>query len=91
MITAYSLKSLYGRQGLSDEDMSSIENLFYRTLEIQNATIDNLVVELGRLRENGCEEDHRILELYTYMDAKFSVIPSGTRYVPINTLLSFGL
>lgn len=79
------------RQGLSDEDMSSIENLFYRTLGIQDATIDNLVVELGRLRENGCEEDSRILDLYTYMDAKFSVIPSGTRYVPIIPLFSLGL
>lgn len=79
------------RQGLSDEDMSSIENLFYRTLGIQDATIDNLVVELGRLRENGCEEDDRILDLYKYMDAKFSVIASGTRYVQINPLLSLGL
>jgi hypothetical protein len=82
-MTAHSLKSLYMRQGLSDEDMSSIENLFYRTLGIQNATIDNLVVELGRLREDGCEDDNRILDLYTYMSAKLPLVFSGIRYIPI--------
>ncbi|KAI6760419.1 hypothetical protein HG530_009279 [Fusarium avenaceum] len=79
MMTAHSLKSLYRRQGLSDEDMSSIENLFSRTLGIQDATFDNLLVELGRLRETGYEGDDRILDLYMYMDTEFSVVPSGTR------------
>jgi hypothetical protein len=72
------------RQGLSDEDMSSIENLFCRTLEIRNATIDNLVVELGRLRESGCEEDGRILDLYRYMYAKLPLLLPGIRYISIN-------
>lgn len=84
MMTAHSLESLYRRQGLSDEDMSSIENLFSRTLEIQDATFDNLVVELGRLRETSCEDYDRILDIYTYMNTEFFGVPSGTRYVPIN-------
>ncbi|KAH7173247.1 uncharacterized protein B0J16DRAFT_405610 [Fusarium flagelliforme] len=67
MVTAHSLKSSYARRSLSEEDMSNIENLFHRTLGIRNATVDNLVTELDELREEGCEEDDRILELYKYL------------------------
>jgi len=68
MATVYSLKSSYARRSLSDEDMSNIENLFHRTLGIRNATVVNLVTELDELREEGCEEDDRILELYKYLN-----------------------
>ncbi|KAF5266385.1 hypothetical protein FOXYS1_2774 [Fusarium oxysporum] len=67
MVTAHSLKSTYTRRSLSEEDMSSIENLFHLTLGIRNATVDNLVTELNELRNEGCDEDDRILELYKYL------------------------
>ena len=67
MVTAHSLKSSYARRSLSEEDMSNIENLFHRTLGIRNATVDNLVTELKELREEGCEEDDRLRELYEYL------------------------
>ena len=67
MVTAYSLKISYARRSLSDEDMSNIENLFHRTLGIPNATVNNLVTELNKLREEGCDEDDRILDLYKYL------------------------
>lgn len=67
MVTAHSLKGTYARRSLSEEDMSSIENLFHLTLGIRNATVDNLVTELNELRNEGCNEDDRILELYKYL------------------------
>ncbi|KAM0239528.1 hypothetical protein ACHAP5_008251 [Fusarium lateritium] len=67
MATVYSLKSTYTRRGLSEEDMSSIENLFHRTLGIRNAAVDDLVAELDLLRDEGCDEDDRMLGLYRYL------------------------
>ncbi|KAF9774642.1 hypothetical protein IL306_007330, partial [Fusarium sp. DS 682] len=70
MVMAHSLKSLYMRSGLSDEDMTSIENLFHRTLGIKDVTMNDLVVELGMLRDADCEEHNRIRDLYIYMSKK---------------------
>ena len=50
--TANSLKSTCTRASLSEENMCSIENLFHRTLGIRDATDEDTVTELKRLRES---------------------------------------
>ncbi|KAF4331984.1 hypothetical protein FBEOM_14228 [Fusarium beomiforme] len=76
----YPLKSLYKRRGLSDEDMSNIENLFCGTLGIRNVTVEDMVEEL-KWRE-GCDDDEgkdsQILNLYTYLHEEMTVT-SDTR------------
>ena len=67
MRTVHSLKSAYARRSLSEEDMSSIENLFHRTLGIGNATSNDIIQELKKLQEEACDEDDRILTLYKYL------------------------
>ena len=67
MNTAASLKSTCTRESLSEEDISSMENLFHRTLGIRNAKGEDIVTELNELREDGCDEDDRIRGLYEYM------------------------
>lgn len=84
METKYALRNLYSRT-LGDEQMEIIRILFQRTLEIRNASLDDLVIELEELREGGCEDKPRIRALYKYLD---EVIPptSDMRYVLIQFL-----
>ena len=67
MKTAASLISTCMRASLSEEDISSIENLFHRTLGIRNANGEDIVTELNGLREDASDEDDRIRGLYEYM------------------------
>ncbi|KAF4446685.1 hypothetical protein F53441_9727 [Fusarium austroafricanum] len=73
MWSFHSLKSLYMRMSLSEEDMSSIENLFHRTLGIRDAEAEDLVTELGALRDEDFNEGDRILALYTYLHDELSI------------------
>ncbi|KAI8676088.1 hypothetical protein NCS56_00495700 [Fusarium sp. Ph1] len=74
MITAHSLRTLYSRR-LGDEQMGTMENLFQRTLGIRDASLKDLVAELGGLREEGCEDILRIRALYEYLED--SMAPSA--------------
>jgi hypothetical protein len=78
MVSVYSLKSLYKRRGLSDEDMSNIANLFLGTLGIPNVTVEGIVLELNRRRETRGDniDNGQILSLYTYLHEQMTVTSS---------------
>jgi len=82
----YSLKSAYKRRGLSDEDISNIENLFLGTLDIRNISAQGIVSEL-ECRWGTCgdkEDDGQILSLYTYLHEQITVTP-GVRYATVHS------
>lgn len=80
MVTAHSLRALYSRKIGDDEKFRNIENLFQRTLGIQDASLDDLVTELNELREANCEEIPRMRAIYDYLH-KSNVPVSDLRYV----------
>lgn len=67
--------------------MGNIENLFQRTLEIRNASLDDLVAELGELRRVDCRDKSRLRALYKYLDESTLATPA-MRYVLINHFAS---
>ncbi|KAG5790348.1 hypothetical protein H9Q69_010597 [Fusarium xylarioides] len=75
--SVYSLKSAYKRRGLSDEDISNIENLFLGTLGIHNISAEGIVSELNERRETGedCEDEYEILSIYTYLYEQMTITP----------------
>lgn len=83
MTTLHSLKIAYTRRSLSEEDMSSIENLVHRTLGVGNVTTNDLVQELKKLHEEACNEDDRMLELYRYLhlEVSWGLFPGYVGYV----------
>lgn len=66
MIMFHSLKASY-MERIDNEKFRNIENLFKGTLEIPDASLDNLVTELTELREEGCEDIPRIRAIYDYL------------------------
>ncbi|KAI1011281.1 hypothetical protein LB504_002188 [Fusarium proliferatum] len=52
---------------MDNEKFGNIENLFKRTLQIPDASLDKLVIELTKLREEGCEEIPRMRTIYDYL------------------------
>lgn len=79
MMTVHSLRTVYARR-LGDEQMGNIENLFRRTLEIRDASLNDLVAELEKLREVGSRDISRMRALYKYLD-KSVARKSDMRYV----------
>ncbi|KAH6986493.1 hypothetical protein BKA56DRAFT_670643 [Ilyonectria sp. MPI-CAGE-AT-0026] len=75
MKTNNSLRALYSRT-LGEEQMGNIENLFQRTLEIRNASLDDLVAELGELRRVDCRDKSRLRALYKYLDESTLATPA---------------
>ncbi|KAF5654792.1 hypothetical protein F25303_1136 [Fusarium sp. NRRL 25303] len=75
LASLHPLKSAYKRRGLSDEDMTIIENLFVGTLGICNISLEGIVTELDERRETGgdCEDEDQILGLYTYLHEQLTV------------------
>lgn len=66
MVMFHSLGASY-RERMDNEKFGNIENLFKRTLQIPDASLDNLVTELTKLREEGCEEIPRMRAIYDYL------------------------
>ncbi|RBR16331.1 hypothetical protein FVER53590_05926 [Fusarium verticillioides] len=66
MIMFHSLKASY-MERIDNEKFRNIENLFKGTLEIPDASLDNLVTELTEVREEGCEGIPRIRAIYDYL------------------------
>ncbi|KAF5710614.1 hypothetical protein FGLOB1_5378 [Fusarium globosum] len=66
MVTFHSLRASY-RKLMDNEKFRDIENLFKRTLQIPDASLDHLVSELTKLREEGCEEIPRMRAIYDYL------------------------
>ncbi|KAF5680457.1 hypothetical protein FDENT_8396 [Fusarium denticulatum] len=66
MIMFHSLRASY-MERMDNEKFRNIENLFKGTLQIPDASLDNLVTELKELREEGCEEMPRIRAIYDYL------------------------
>ncbi|RBA17408.1 hypothetical protein FPRO05_02132 [Fusarium proliferatum] len=66
MVMFHSLRASY-RERMDNEKLGNIENLFKRTLQIPDASLDHLVSELTKLREEGCEEIPRIRAIYDYL------------------------
>ncbi|CVK88266.1 uncharacterized protein FPRN_02199 [Fusarium proliferatum] len=66
MVIFHSLRASY-RKLMDNEKFGNIENLFKRTLQIPDASLDHLVSELTKLREEGCEEIPRMRAIYDYL------------------------
>ncbi|KAF5638186.1 uncharacterized protein FTJAE_5432 [Fusarium tjaetaba] len=66
MVMFHSLRASY-KERMDNEKFVNIENLFKRTLQIQDASLDHLVIELAKLREEGCEEIPRMRTIYDYL------------------------
>ncbi|KAF5659023.1 hypothetical protein FHETE_9651 [Fusarium heterosporum] len=79
MIEFDSIRALY-MERMDNEKLRNIENLFKGTLQIPDASLDDLVAELDALREAGCEEIPRMRTIYNYLH-KSKVPLSGLKYV----------
>ncbi|KAG4288696.1 hypothetical protein FPRO06_03518 [Fusarium proliferatum] len=66
MVMFHSLGPSY-RERMDKEKFGNIENLFKRTLQIPDASLDHLVTELTKLREEDCEEIPRMRAIYDYL------------------------
>ncbi|XEU94732.1 hypothetical protein FSHL1_000016 [Fusarium sambucinum] len=77
MVTFNSLRASYVER-MDNEKFRNIENLFKGTLQIRDASLDDLVMELNTLREAGCEETPRMRAIYDYLD-KSKVPLSGLK------------
>ncbi|KAF5570430.1 ATPase-like ATP-binding domain-containing protein [Fusarium phyllophilum] len=66
MVMFHSLRASYVER-MDNEKFRNIENLFKGTLQIPDASLDNLVTELNELREEGCEEIPRMRAIYDYL------------------------
>ncbi|CZR37438.1 uncharacterized protein FPRO_02302 [Fusarium proliferatum ET1] len=66
MVMFHSLKASY-LERMDNERFRNIENLFTRTLQIPDASLDDLVTELTELRDEGCEEIPRMRAIYDYL------------------------
>ncbi|KAM0203989.1 hypothetical protein ACHAPQ_004134 [Fusarium lateritium] len=66
MVMFHSLRALYVER-MNDEKLRNIEILFKGTLQIRDASLDDLVTELNTLREAGCEEMSRMRTIYDYL------------------------
>jgi hypothetical protein len=74
MVMFHSLRASY-RESMDNEKFVNIENLFKRTLKIPDASLDNLVIELTKLREEGCEDIPRIRAIYDYLHKAKITLP----------------
>ncbi|QGI77141.1 unnamed protein product [Fusarium fujikuroi] len=66
MVMFHSLRASYVKR-MDNEKFRNIENLFTRTLQIPDASLDDLVAELTELRDEGCEEIPRMRAIYDYL------------------------
>lgn len=78
MVTMESLKAFYSKNA-SYEKFRDIENLFQRTLEIEDASLDDMTYELNELCERDCSEVPHIRAIYDYLD-KSEASKSDLRY-----------
>ncbi|CZR46644.1 uncharacterized protein FPRO_12094 [Fusarium proliferatum ET1] len=74
MVTRYSLKSCYELQGSIVQVGSALQNIFIKTLGIQNASLEHMVEELNELRISNDEDPTRILRIYEFLNTN---IPSS--------------
>ncbi|KAF4434911.1 hypothetical protein FACUT_7571 [Fusarium acutatum] len=70
MVTVRSLKSCYDPQGSNVEVGSALQNLFLKTLGIQNASLEHMVAELNGLRIRNEEDPTVILRIYDFLNTK---------------------
>lgn len=66
MVMFHSLRASYVER-MDNEKFGNIKNLFTGTLQIPDASLDNLVAELTELRDEGCEEIPRMRAIYDYL------------------------
>ncbi|KAF5001525.1 hypothetical protein FGRMN_996 [Fusarium graminum] len=66
MDTFESLRTLYVER-MDNETFRNIENLFVGTLQIRDASLDDLVTELDHLRDEGCEGVDSVQKIYDYL------------------------
>ncbi|KIL94318.1 hypothetical protein FAVG1_02881 [Fusarium avenaceum] len=60
----------FTQRGCNPQQMQTLEELFHKKMGIRNATLDDLVTELTELRNAGCEDVPRIVNIYQYLDEK---------------------
>ncbi|KAF5970597.1 hypothetical protein FBULB1_9625 [Fusarium bulbicola] len=75
MVMFHSLRASY-IQMMDNEKFRNIESLFKKTLQIPDASLANLVTELTKLREEGCEEISRMRTIYDYLHKAKIPLPS---------------
>ncbi|KAL5608429.1 hypothetical protein FOBRF1_008926 [Fusarium oxysporum] len=75
MVMFHSLGASY-MERMDNEKFRNIENLFKGTLQIPDASLDDLVIELTKLREEGCEEIPRMRTIYDYLHKAKVPLPS---------------
>ncbi|KAF5723346.1 hypothetical protein FMUND_1980 [Fusarium mundagurra] len=75
MVMFHSLRASY-MERMDKEKFRNIENLFKGTLQIPDASLDNLVTELTKLREESCEEIPRMRAIYDYLHKAKVPLPS---------------
>ncbi|KAF4494384.1 ATPase-like, ATP-binding domain [Fusarium agapanthi] len=75
MLMFHSLRSSY-MERVDNEKFRNIESLFKGTLQIPDASLANLVTELTKLREEGCEEIPRMRTIYDYLHKAKIPLPS---------------
>ncbi|KAF5624990.1 ATPase-like ATP-binding domain protein [Fusarium sp. NRRL 52700] len=75
MVMFHSLRASY-LERVDNEKFRNIESLFKGTLQIPDASLDNLVTELAKLREEGCEEIPRMRTIYDYLHKAKISLPS---------------
>ncbi|KAF5228970.1 hypothetical protein FANTH_14368 [Fusarium anthophilum] len=75
MVMFHSLRSSY-MERVDNEKFRNIESLFKGTLQIPDASLANLVTELTKLREEGCEEIPRMRTIYDYLHKTKIPLPS---------------
>ncbi|KAM0380432.1 hypothetical protein ACHAPK_001029 [Fusarium culmorum] len=66
MIESYSLRDLYVER-VNAGSFRNIENLFKETLQIRDASWNDLVAELITIEEHDCEEISRLQAIYDYL------------------------
>ncbi|CAF3608899.1 unnamed protein product [Fusarium graminearum] len=67
MIASYSLRDLYVERANAGS-FRNIEDLFKETLQIRDASLNDLVTELTTLEENDCEDISRLQAIYDYLN-----------------------
>ncbi|KAF5665414.1 hypothetical protein FCIRC_10567 [Fusarium circinatum] len=75
MVMFHSLGSSY-MERVDKEKFRNIESLFKGTLQIPDASLANLVTELTKLREKGCDEIPRMRTIYDYLHKAKIPLPS---------------
>ncbi|OBS26195.1 hypothetical protein FPOA_00136 [Fusarium poae] len=75
MVSRHSLKRFYEENVLDRKKLQDISHLFPVLLSVRDATAGDLVEELRVLRDKGCNDTARIVNIYRYLDEEIKSSP----------------